>query len=86
MVPTSSPKSEGFTKTLVVEPAMVRYCHIKLEDAEKPVAAIEYKGHYYSLFRALPDWTTTEKIVGRLSTSYVITAIKRGWVIWAFEY
>jgi hypothetical protein len=80
------PASGSFTETFVVQSDLVRHCHIKLDDVEKPVPAIEYRSHFYSLFRALPDWEKAEKISSRLSSTFVITTTKKGWVIWVYEY
>ena len=76
----------GKTPNFVITPAEVRYHHIKVEDLEKPVAAIAYQGFTYSLFRTSFDWTEVEKITSRLSAVYIITVIKKGWAIWVFEY
>jgi hypothetical protein len=70
----------------VILPAQIRCHHIKLEDLEKPVAAIAYNGFTYSLFRTSSDWVEVEKLTSRLSADYVITVIKKGWAIWVFEY
>ena len=59
---------------------------LKVEDFDKPVAAIIYNGFTYSLFRTSFDWTEVQKITNRLSTAYVITIISKGWAIWTFEY
>lgn len=76
----------GKKSNFVITPAEVRYHHIKVEDLDKPVAAIAYNGLTYSLFRTSFDWTEVEKITSRLSADYVITVIKKGWAIWVFEY
>ncbi|TYQ29038.1 hypothetical protein PseudUWO311_02565 [Pseudanabaena sp. UWO311] len=76
----------GKKSNFVITPAEVRYHHIKVEDLDKPVAAITYNNSTYSLFRASFDWSEVEKITNRLSAAYVITVIKKGWAIWVFEY
>lgn len=86
MSPAPSPLPSQFMKTFTIEPSQVRYCHIKVEGSDKPVAAIEYKQHFYSFFRAFSDWSAVEKVANRMSDSYVITVAKKGWVLWAYEY
>ena len=76
----------GKTSNFVISPAEVRYHHIKVEDLDKPVAAITYNNSTYSLFRTSFDWAEVQKITSRLSAVYVITVIKKGWAIWVFEY
>jgi hypothetical protein len=76
----------GKNTNFVIVPAEIRYHHIKVEDLDKPVAAITYNSSTYSLFRTSFDWTEVEKITKRLSATYVITAIKKGWAIWVLEY
>jgi hypothetical protein len=76
----------GKASNFVIVPAEIRYHHIKVEDLDKPVAAITYNGSIYSLFRTSFDWTEVEKITKRLSVTYVITAIRKGWAIWVLEY
>ncbi len=76
----------GKTSNFVIVPAQIKYHHIKVEDLEKPVAAIAYNGFTYSLFRTSADWSEVEKITSRLSAAYAITVIKKGWAIWVFEY
>ena len=76
----------GKTANFVIVPAEIRYHHIKVEDLDKPVAAISYNGFTYSLFRTSFDWTEVQKITNRLSVAYVITVISKGWAIWTFEY
>lgn len=76
----------GRTTNFVIVPAEIRYHHIKVEDLDKPVAAITYNGFTYSLFRTSFDWTEVQKITSRLSSAYVITVISKGWAIWTFEY
>ena len=58
----------------------------KVDELEKPITAITYKGKTYSLFRASSDWKEVEKITSRLSIAYVITVTAKGWAIWVFEY
>jgi len=74
------------TSNFVILPAQVRYHHIKLDDLDKPIAAITYNGFTYSLFRTSSNWTEVEKLTSRLSVAYVITVIAKGWAIWVFEY
>jgi hypothetical protein len=74
------------TSNFVIVSAEIRYHHTKVEDLDKPVAAITYGGSTYSLFRTSFDWTEVEKITKRLSATYVITVIKKGWAIWVLEY
>jgi hypothetical protein len=76
----------GKTTNFVIVPAEIRYHHIKVEDLDKPVAAIAYNGFTYSLFRTSFDWAEVQKITSRLSSAYVITVISQGWAIWTFEY
>jgi hypothetical protein len=76
----------GKTTNFVIVPAEIRYHHIKVEDLDKPVAAIAYNGFTYSLFRTSFDWAEVQKITSRLSSAYVITVISKGWAIWTFEY
>ena len=76
----------GKTTNFVIVPAEIRYHHIKVEDLDKPVAAITYNGFTYSLFRTSFDWAEVQKITSRLSSAYVITVISKGWAIWTFEY
>ncbi len=76
----------GKTSNFVIVPAQIVYCHIKVEDLEKPVPAINYNGSTYSLFRTSSDWAEVEKVTGRLSAAYVITVTMKGWAIWVFEY
>lgn len=74
------------TEAYVLEKATMRHCQLRLEGFDKPVAGIEYKGEYYSFFRFLPTWDEAEKIANRLKGTCVITPVKKGWVIWAYEY
>ncbi len=76
----------GKTSSFAIVPADIRYQHIKVEDLDKPVAAIVYNGYTYSLFRTSTTWAEAEKLTGRLSVAYVITVISKGWAIWVFEY
>ena len=76
----------GKTSNFVITPAQIRYHHIKVEDLEKPVAALTYNSFTYSLFRTSSDWAEVEKVTSRLSAAYVITIINKGWAIWVFEY
>jgi hypothetical protein len=76
----------GKTSNFVVVPAEIKYQHIKVEDLEKPVAAINYNNYTYSLFRTSNSWIEVEKITSRLSAAYVITVTSKGWAIWVFEY
>jgi hypothetical protein len=76
----------GKTPNFVIVPADIRYHHIKVEDLDKPVAAIAYNGYTYSLFRTSTTWAEVEKLTSRLSVAYVITVISKGWAIWVFEY
>jgi hypothetical protein len=76
----------GKTSNFVIVSAEIQYKHIKIDETEKPVAAIVYNGYTYSLFRTSKDWTEVEKLTGRLSAAYVITVISKGWAIWVFEY
>ncbi|PZO35825.1 MAG: hypothetical protein DCF19_22925 [Pseudanabaena frigida] len=76
----------GKTSNFVIVPAQIRHHHIKVDDLEKPVAAIAYNGFTYSLFRTSADWGEVEKLTSRLSAAYAITVIKKGWAIWVFEY
>ncbi len=86
MAITSVSESGNFTETFVLEKGKVRYCHIKLQELDKPVAGIEYKGQFYSFFKFCSDWATAEKVAKRLSDPYIVTATPKGWVIWAHEY
>ncbi len=70
----------------VILPAKIRYRHIQLPDLDKPVAALEYKNHTYSIFRACANWNDVKKITSRLSSEFAITATKKGWIIWVFEF
>lgn len=74
------------TSDFVILPAQIRYHHIKLDDLDKPIAAITYNSFTYSLFRTSSNWAEVEKLTGRLSVAYVITVIAKGWAIWVFEY
>ena len=76
----------GKTNNFVIVPAQIQYKHIKVEDLDKPVAAISYNGYTYSLFRTSSDWAEVEKLTNRLSAAYVITVTAKGWAIWVFEY
>ncbi len=76
----------GKTSNFVIMPAEIRYQHIKIEDLDKPVAALNYNGYTYSLFRTSTDWAEIEKLTSRLSAAYVITVMPKGWAIWVFEY
>ncbi len=76
----------GKTNNFVIVPAQIKYKHIKVDDLDKPVAAISYNGYTYSLFRTSSDWTEVEKLTSRLSVAYVITVTVKGWAIWVFEY
>lgn len=76
----------GKTSNFVIVPAAITHTHIKLEDVDKPVAAILYNNYTYSLFRTSNDWSEVEKLTSRLSAAYVITVISKGWAIWVFEY
>jgi hypothetical protein len=75
-----------FSQVLITQPARVKYCHIKLDELDKPVAGLTYEGHSYSFFKSISDWAETEKVASRMSDRYVITATRKGWVIWVFEY
>jgi hypothetical protein len=70
----------------VILPTQVRHCHVQLADLDKPIAAIEYESHTYSIFRACMTWAEVEKITNRLSSKYLITVTKKGWIIWVFEF
>jgi hypothetical protein len=72
--------------SFVILPALVRHRHIQLPDLDKPIAGLEYENHSYSIFRACAQWAEVEKITSRLSSKYIITATKKGWVIWVFEF
>jgi hypothetical protein len=76
----------GKTTNFVIMSAEIRYQHIKVDELEKPVAAIVYNGYTYSLFRTSTDWDEVKKLTSRLSVAYVITVISKGWAIWVFEY
>jgi hypothetical protein len=76
----------GKTSNFVIVAAEIKYRHIKVDELEKPVTAISYKGKTYSLFRTSSDWKEVEKITSRLSVAYVITVTSKGWAIWVFEY
>ncbi len=76
----------GKTADFVIVPSEIRYHHIKIEDFDKPVAAIAYNGYTYSIFRTSNDWAEVVKLCSRLSTAYVITVTAKGWAIWVFEY
>ena len=76
----------GKTSNFVIVPAQIIHCHIKVEDLDKPVAAITYNSFTYSLFRTSSDWVEVGKVTSRLSAAYVITVIMKGWAIWVFEY
>jgi len=73
-------------ENFVILPASVRHRHIQLPDLDKPIAGLEYENHSYSIFRACAEWAEVEKITSRLSSKYIITMTKKGWVIWVFEY
>jgi len=75
----------GKTSNFVIVPAEIKYKHIKIEESDKPVAAIVYNNYTYSLFRTSADWAEVEKLTSRLSAAYVITVISKGWAIWVFE-
>lgn len=70
----------------VIDPKMTHHCHIDLIDYDKPIAAIAYQGKFYSFFRTCPNWEAVEKIGSRMKDEFVITQIKKGWAIWAFEF
>jgi hypothetical protein len=76
----------GNADHFVILPAQVRHCHVQLPDLDKPIAAIAYENHTYSIFRACSTWVEVEKISSRLSSKYLITVTKKGWVIWVFEF
>lgn len=76
----------GKTANFVIVPAQIQRKHIKVDDLEKPVAAIVYNNYTYSLFRTSDSWAEVEKLTSRLSAAYVITVIVKGWAIWVFEY
>ena len=76
----------GKKTNFVILSAEIKYRHIKVDELEKPITAITYKGKTYSLFRAISDWKEVEKITSRLSIAYVITVTAKGWAIWVFEY
>jgi hypothetical protein len=76
----------GKTAEFVIVPSQIRYHHIKIEDFDKPVAAIAYNGYTYSIFRTSSDWAEVVKLCSRLSSAYVITVTAKGWAIWVFEY
>jgi hypothetical protein len=76
----------GKTSNFVILSAELKYRHIKIDELEKPVTAITYKGKTHSLFRTSSDWKEVEKITSRLSASYIITVTAKGWAIWVFEY
>ena len=76
----------GKTASFIIVPTEIKYHHIRVEDLEKPVAALTFNNHTYSLFRTSNDWSEVQKITGRLSETYVITVIPKGWAIWTFEY
>jgi hypothetical protein len=70
----------------VVDSSKTYRCHVDLADSDKPIAAIAYQGKFYSFFRTCPNWETAEKIASRMKGEFVITEIKKGWAIWAFEF
>jgi hypothetical protein len=72
--------------SFVAQASRVRYRHLKLEDLDKPVAGLDYEGHTYSFFKVLANWLEVEKVTNRMSDRFVITATKKGWAIWVFEY
>ncbi|AFY72190.1 hypothetical protein Syn7502_00015 [Synechococcus sp. PCC 7502] len=74
------------TDRFVILPAQVRHRHVKLPDLDKPIAALDYENHTYSIFRVCTTWAEVEKIINRLSSQYVITVAKKGWIIWVFEF
>ncbi|OIP74913.1 MAG: hypothetical protein AUK48_08790 [Oscillatoriales cyanobacterium CG2_30_44_21] len=76
----------GKTLNFVIVPADVKHKHIKVEDLDKPVAAISYNNYTYSLFRTSNSWIEVEKLTSRLSVAYLITVTAKGWAIWVFEY
>jgi hypothetical protein len=76
----------GKTSNFVIVPASIQHKHIRLEEIDKPVAALIYNNYTYSLFRTSNTWSEVEKLTGRLSGAYVITVISKGWAIWVFEY
>lgn len=76
----------GKTSNFVIVPAQLTYHHIKVEESDKPIAAIKYNGFTYSLFRTSSSWAEVSKLTGRLSAAYIITVIAKGWAIWVFEY
>jgi len=76
----------GKKSNFVILPAQIQYKHIKIDDFDKPVAAVLYNNYTYSLFRTSSDWAEVEKLTSRLSAAYVITVIAKGWAIWVFEY
>jgi hypothetical protein len=76
----------GKTSNFIIVPSEIRYQHIKIDDFDKPVAAITYNHYTYSLFRTSLSWAEVEKLTSRLSAAYVITVISKGWAIWVFEY
>jgi len=70
----------------VVDSKLTYHCHIDLAEEEKPIAAIAYQGKFYSFFRTCANLETTEKIASRMKGGFIITQIKKGWAIWAFEF
>lgn len=86
MAQTNLPQSGKYANAFVMQPGLVRHCHVQLEGMDKPVAAIEYQGHTYSFFKAFSSWEEAEKIASRLKDLYIITNTRKGWAIWAFEY
>ncbi|MDX1976071.1 MAG: hypothetical protein SFT94_00205 [Pseudanabaenaceae cyanobacterium bins.68] len=70
----------------IVDSSLTYRCHIELADCDKPIAAIAYQGKFYSFFKTCADWETTEKIARRMKSDRIITKIKKGWAIWAYEF
>lgn len=65
-----------------------RNCYISVADEDKPVAAIEFNGQFYSFFKTMPERARAEQIADRLLDKghrVLMTLIPRGQAIWVYE-
>lgn len=63
-------------------------CHVDLPDHPRPVAAIAYNGHYYSLFKARQPLGEAQAMAERLydqNEQVVMTELPTGYAVWVLE-
>lgn len=82
-----APGSEFFYKILTSR-QHYQPCHIQVPDLEQRLAAIQFEGKYYSLFKTVDDTQQVVQLIRRLSyrgDETVITKTSKGYAVWIFE-